>query len=855
MGRRTLKHCPNPKIFHAVRDQQSPRSQCPRNCLKAPLKRRYGGEPGVNAITTEHVSEQIRRSNFAAWLILHSVTTPDSPRGMLSLTRRRFALPALATVALLAFAVLLFSGAGASGSEVIGPVGSVVVSVFATACGVSAARAARGRQRLAWMMLAIGLGAWTAGEAVWCYVSLGGVAPTSNLSVANLGYVVFPLCALAIAVVIPSRDDSRFGIGLLLDGILVALSLLIVLAILALGHAGQPAHSLSVPRMFLVAATAVYVGLVLMTYIVVRKAEPGRKLSPTLLAVGYAVIATAGGMVVSVNHPDQVPSDLAIFGWASGMYLVALSAMASKPGPDLDLGFSQPSSRASLWLPYLPVLLAIVVGVVHFWPADRNEAIIFTICVLLVLTTLIRHLLLLDRKRHLLTAMADAALKDPVTGLANQRLFDDRLAHAVRLHIHHAVPVSVLTVSVDDFKLVNATLGYAVGDELLRNVGERIQANVRGRDTVARMSGDKFAILIEDRSEIALEVAEELVQAFDEPVAIDDHRLDVRLSIGLASAPALLSAPLKPEVLLKQADAARHCAHQASSHLRTFTPDMDAEFGDDPGYDDGIARLQLLGELRRAIEDGLLTLLYQPQFGMATGSVCGVEALVRWEHPKFGALEPAEFLPLVREHGLMDAMTDLVLSRAVADASGWHAAGAPIPVAINFWGPSLEEELLADRIMSVLEAHAMSASSLTIEITEDLLVADLAKARTVLNRLRAAGIRVAIDDFGSGYATLTYLRELPIDEVKLDRQFVAPILHDERAATIARSVIELAKEFGIASVAEGVEDWETAQRLREYGCDAVQGNFFSRPLPASEIPHVSPNATLMAQQSRQGTEP
>jgi len=135
MGRRTLKHCPNPKIFHAVRDQQSPRSQCPRNCLKAPLKRRYGGEPGVNAITTEHVSEQIRRSNFAAWLILHSVTTPDSPRGMLSLTRRRFALPALATVALLAFAVLLFSGAGASGSEVIGPVGSVVVSVFATACG------------------------------------------------------------------------------------------------------------------------------------------------------------------------------------------------------------------------------------------------------------------------------------------------------------------------------------------------------------------------------------------------------------------------------------------------------------------------------------------------------------------------------------------------------------------------------------------------------------------------------------------------------------------------------------------------------------------------------------------------
>jgi diguanylate cyclase len=766
---------------------------------------------------------------------------------MLSLTRRRFAVAVLATVGLLVFAVLLLTRGGASDPAAIGPIGSLVVSAFANACAVIAARGSRSRQRIAWIVWAIGLGGWTAGNAVWCYLSLSGASSNSNASATNLGYLVLPLGALAAAVVLPSRDDSRFGIGLLLDGMLVTASLLIVLAILGLGHLGQAGRGISVPRLLCVVATAIYVGLVVISAIVLRKAEVGRKLSTQLLTVGLAIIGVAGAIRVWDNHPDQVPNDPVILAWAVGIYFIGLAGIASYPRPDLDLGLSQPSSRASLWLPYLPVFLAIVVGAAHFWPADRNEGIIFASCVLLVLTTLVRHLLLLDRKRRLLATVADAALKDPVTGLANQRLFDDRLAHAVRLHVHHAVPVSVLTVSVDDFKLVNETLGYAVSDELLRNVGERIQANVRGRDTVARMTGDEFAILIEDRSEIALEVAEELVQAFDEPLAINNHRLDVRLSIGVASAPALLSAPLKPEVLLKQADAARHCAHQASSHLRTFTPDMDAQLGDDPAYDDGIARLQLLGELRRAIEDGLLTLLYQPKFDMATGSVCGVEALVRWEHPKFGALEPAEFLPLVREHGLMDAMTDLVLSRAVADASVWSAGGAPIPVAINLWAPSLEEAGLPERIMSVLDAHAMSASLLTIEITEDLLVADLAKARTVLNQLRGAGIRVAIDDFGSGYATLTYLRELPIDEVKLDRQFVAPILHDERAATIARSVIELAKEFGIASVGEGVEDWETAQRLREYGCDAVQGNFFSRPVPASEIPHVSANATLMAQ--------
>jgi diguanylate cyclase (GGDEF)-like protein len=766
---------------------------------------------------------------------------------MLSLTRTRLAVGVLATVGLVAFTVLLLAQRGSSDHAVIGPIGSLVMSVFANACAVGAARSSRGRQRLAWIVLAIGVGGWTASNALWCYVSLGGIAPISNLSVANLGYVVFPICALAAAVAIPSRDDSRFGIGLLLDGILIAASLLIVLAILARGHAGQTAQTASVPRMLLITATAVYFALVVMSFILVRKAEPGRKLSATLLAMGYVVIATAGVIVICDNHLYQVPNDLIILGWAGGMYLVTLSGIASRPGPDLDLGFSQPSSRASLWLPYLPVFLAIVVGAVHFWPASGSESFIFGACVVLVLTTLARHLLLLDRKRRLLAAVSDAALKDPVTGLANQRLFDDRLAHAARLHVHHAVPVSILMVSVDDFKLVNETLGYAVGDDLLRSVGERIQANIPARDTVARMTGDEFAILIEERPEVAMHVAEELDQAFDEPLTINDQRLDVRLSIGVASAPAQLIAPLKPDQLLRQAATARQCAQSGSStNIRIFTPDMDLGLDAGEAYDDGIARLQLLGELRRAIEDGLLNLLYQPKFGMMTGSVCGVEALVRWQHPKFGPLEPSEFLPLVRAHGLMDALTDLVLSRAVADASVWYAAGIPIPIAVNFWAPTLEEDTLPDRIMSVLDAHGMSPSLLTIEITEDLVVADLPKARTVLNQLREAGIRVAIDDFGSGYATLTYLRELPIDDVKLDRQFVAPILHDERAATIARSVIELATEFGIASVAEGVEDWETAQELRSYGCDAVQGNFFCRPLPADEIPHVLPSASLMA---------
>ncbi|WP_197503826.1 bifunctional diguanylate cyclase/phosphodiesterase [Mycobacterium sp. 852002-30065_SCH5024008] len=766
---------------------------------------------------------------------------------MLSLTRSRVVVVVLATIGLLAFATMLFISNGASGRGLVAPAGSVIAGVFVLACSASAAHASRGRQRLAWTVLSTGLLGWTAGQAVWCYVAVGGSLPVAGLSAANFGYLILPLCALAAALAIPSRDDARFGIGLLLDGILVTASLLIVLVILALGRAAHSSQTVSVPALLLATAAGVYVGLVATTFVVVRKAEAGRKLSPTLMMLGWGIIAVAGVVHVATDHADQAPNNLVVLGWAGGMYFVALSGITSQPSQEPDLGFSQPSSRASLWLPYLPVLLAIVVGTVHFWPAYRGEAFIFLVCVVLFVTTLARHILLLDRKQRLLVAVSDAALRDPLTGLANQRLFDDRLAHALRLHVQHSVPVSVLTVSVDDFKLVNDTLGYDVGDELLRAVGQRIQANTNDIHTVARMNGDEFAILVEDRPDAATQVANGLARSFEEPIDIEDHRLDVRVSIGVASANSGLAGAPTPGDLLRQADSARSVARQANSaNVRTFTPEMDDQLGGAPAYDSAIARLQLLGELRRAIENGSLTLLYQPKFGLLTGSVRGVEALVRWQHPRFGVLKPAQFLPLVREHGLMHALTDLVLSRAVADAAAWHAAGAAIPVAINLAAPSLDKDALPDRIMSVLHTYAMSPGSLTIEITEDLVVADLAKARTVLNRLRENGIRVAIDDFGSGYATLTYLRELPVDEVKLGREFIAPILHDDRAAIITHSVIELASAFGIATVAEGVEDLATAQRLKDYGCDAVQGNFFCRPLPASEIPRVSGISTLAA---------
>src|SRR3984957_20602617 len=751
---------------------------------------------------------------------------------MSAIAPRRIALVVLATAGLLFLAAMLFGGAHDS---MVGPAGAVIMGAFATGCAVNAAWAARGGQRFAWIALATGLGGWAAGNGLWCYVALRGAAPISASSAAEIGYIVLPLCALGATVLVPNRNDDLFGLSLLLDGILVAASLFLVV-----GAADQ----VSIPRVLLAVITAIYLGLVVIALIVVRAIEPGRRLSTALLTAGFAAIGIAGALHLYENRADHIPDDIVTFGWISGAYFLALSAIAFRMGPDLDTRRSLPFSRQSMWLPYLPVSVALIAFAVRFWPSERGDATIFAAGMVISVAVLVRQLLVLDRKRRLLDAVAEAAFRDTVTGLANRRLLDERLAHAVQLHVRLAVPVSLLRDSIDDFYVVSDARRYAASEELLRRVGARIQASVRADDTVARMGGDEFAILVEDRPEVAAQVGKRLARAFDSALEIGANRVYVHLSIGVATAGLHDGASVTAGDLLDHAEAARSRAEQTSaSDMQTFTPEMDAHLGTRQSFRDGIARLQLLWDLRRAIDDRLLTLVYQPQFGLATGAVCGAEALLRWEHITLGSLEPAEFLPLVREHGLMDAVTDLVLSRAVADASGWHAAGTAIPVAINIWARSLDEDTLPDRIMSVLDAHGMPANLLTVEITEELVVADFAKGRAVLNRLRAAGIRVSIDDFGSGYSTLTYLRELPIDEVKLDRHLIAPIPYDQRAATIARSVIELAEELGIASVAEGIENDETVQWLRRFGFDIVQGNYFCGPLPAGEIPQVPPVPT------------
>jgi EAL domain-containing protein (putative c-di-GMP-specific phosphodiesterase class I) len=280
--------------------------------------------------------------------------------------------------------------------------------------------------------------------------------------------------------------------------------------------------------------------------------------------------------------------------------------------------------------------------------------------------------------------------------------------------------------------------------------------------------------------------------------------------------------------LLRHADIAMYRAKKVHARYIVYTPDADR-------YVTTRAGMELLAQLRHAIEQRDLAVHYQPKLSLRSGEMVGVEALVRWHHPDRGVLYPDQFLPLARHNGLMHAMTEMVVERALADAADWRTRGLRMPVAVNLSPPTLADLDLPGRLDDALRNHGLSSSALTVEITEEFILGNLDRARLVLTGFRRLGIGIAIDDFGSGYCSLYYLNELPIDEVKLDRSFIANIAEDRRAAAIVRSVIDLSHTLSLTTVAEGVETPATTGVLTGYGCDVAQGHYFSHPVTARQL--------------------
>jgi diguanylate cyclase (GGDEF)-like protein len=444
-------------------------------------------------------------------------------------------------------------------------------------------------------------------------------------------------------------------------------------------------------------------------------------------------------------------------------------------------------------------------------------AVSMYLLVALVMSGAIRELLELRKQREY------QLFHDLLTGLPNRALLIERLQQLLLRQPRTGESVALLMMDLTDFKAVNDSLGHAVGDDLLRQVGPRLAANLRAADTVARLGGDEFAILLPGTDETgAARVGQKILAALEQAFPLEGETLDIGASVGVAVAPAHAT---QAEQLLQRADVAMYAAKGSLAGLAVFSAEHER---------DGAGRLALMSDLRRAVDEGELVLYYQPQVDLRSGAVTSVEALARWMHPKRGLVGPDDFIPLAERTGLIKRLTRTVLTEAIRQARAWELAGLRMPIAVNLSMRNIHDPQLPQTIAQLLQRWDARPELLRLEMTETVLAADPERALQTMDSLRAMGVHIALDDFGIGYSSLAYLNRLPLDEIKIDRSFVIGMVDDESSATIVRATVELGHGLGYAVVAEGVENTETRQRLTALGCDAIQGFLIARPMPADQ---------------------
>ncbi|MFQ5879807.1 MAG: putative bifunctional diguanylate cyclase/phosphodiesterase, partial [Dehalococcoidia bacterium] len=419
------------------------------------------------------------------------------------------------------------------------------------------------------------------------------------------------------------------------------------------------------------------------------------------------------------------------------------------------------------------------------------------------------------------------AYHDALTGLPNRALFQDRFTVAVAQARRNKEGLAVMSLDLDRFKLVNDTLGHGVGDRLLQNVAQRLGGLVREGDTIARLGGDEFLLLLPGivRAEDAAKMGGKILEAISVPFHLDGTELHTTTSIGISLFP---DDGKDLEALLMNADAAMYRAkEQGRNRYQLYTPAVGVEV-----YE----RLALENALRQALVRQELVVHYQPVANVNTGEIIATEALVRWQHPERGLLFPAEFIPLAEETGLIVPLGEWVLHIACAQNKAWQDAGlSPLRVAVNLSARQFQQPDLVEMVARVLKETHLDPHLLELEITEGTAMQNLASTIAVLHDLREMGVRIAIDDFGAGYSSLSYLKNLPVDALKIDRSFVCDLTTDPSDAAIAAAVIAMAHTLDLKVVAEGVENEDQLAFLRRRQCDRFQGYLLAKPMPAKAL--------------------
>ncbi|HEX7045973.1 MAG TPA: EAL domain-containing protein [Gammaproteobacteria bacterium] len=500
--------------------------------------------------------------------------------------------------------------------------------------------------------------------------------------------------------------------------------------------------------------------------------QPYRELQLQLLAIaGIALFATLAGAIVIANSVAQPVRDL-----------VAVAGRISLG----DYSFRTPSKRKDELGKLADAFNHMQAGI-----AEREKKIVFQ------------------------------AQHDTLTGLPNRVLANDRLAQAIARVRRTGDSVAVLVLDMDRFKEINDTLGHAVGDDVLRTVATRLAQDLRASDTIARLGGDEFLVILDGAdNNAAIAKAREISERLSQPIQVHNSRLQVSISIGIALCPA---HGLDAETLLRRADIAMYDAKQTREPVSMY----------EDGYDERyLHRLSLIADLKSAVENDEFFLEFQPKVDLDSGEVHHVEALVRWQHPRFGRMAPDSFIPLAEQSGHISLVTNWVIDNGLDNLRRWLDQGADIALSINLSALDLIDTNLPERITAGLEARNIDPERLVVEITESAVMRDAEFAITMLNRLRDCGIRLSIDDFGTGYSSLAQLKRLPVHNLKIDKSFVIGLKAGSEDAMIVKSTIDLGHNMGLRVIAEGVEAEETRDILKGYSCDLAQGYLFSRPLSA-----------------------
>jgi diguanylate cyclase (GGDEF)-like protein len=712
----------------------------------------------------------------------------------------------------------------------------------AAGCGLVLARRADGAQRWWRLLIAIGMLAWSGGQVVWSSYQLIGNRGLPSPSLADVGYLLFPVFALPALLVLarareqperrrrqPGNWTAHFGMAVVLDGLVVTGSLFILAWTATLGPALRvrppDATAWAVAIAYPLSDLVMVVMAVLL--VVFDRVDRPYRANLMLLALGIVALACSDSIfayLVSIGGQSMKP--WADAGFVLGPLLIGVALLAAPAGPERE-SVTQP--RAVDWwqlvLPYLPVTAVGVLIVAQLFSGNGPDLVETCLGVAVIFLVVARQLVSLMDNRALLRRVYEGqrqltyqAFHDSLTGLANRALFADHLDRALGEEPRRRLVV--IFVDLDDFKEVNDRFGHAAGDLLLHAVGQRLVGCVRATDTVARLGGDEFAILLEGELDAPQAVADRIRGALRRPFVVRGTLVTVRASMGLV-VPDPAEPLLTADVLLGRADTSMYAGKRMGKDTAVvYRPEQDGP-ADFPSA---------LRHAQGGVPPGF-GLSFQPIVRLTDAVPVAVEALARWQAPDGTRVPPETFVAAAEDSGLGAVLDALVLDLACREIA---AAGLSVTVHVNVCAGRLGNPALEECVAAALERYQLAAEQLVVEITETVPIRDLAAGAAAIRRLRALGVRVALDDFGAGYNSLTYLHALPVDMIKLDRSLTTGVEPD-RDAALCGSVVRLCADLGLVVVAEGVETDEQTERVTRAGCNMAQGYLFGRPAPLSAL--------------------